>query len=97
MVTVYGHPVTDAAGKVSYVLANDLKGIISAAYSLGAICALPFVPTFSQRFGRRWAIFFGSAVSIVGAIIQGCAQNSMFSLSMNIMEFSLFFPLLHEF
>jgi MFS family permease len=72
----FGHAVKDAkTAKISYALAPDVKGIIAAAYSLGAICALPFVPTFSQRFGRRWSIFFGSVVSIIGAIIQGCAQN----------------------
>jgi MFS family permease len=78
----FGHAVTDPKTlKVSYALAANYKGIVAAAYSLGAICALPFVPTFSQKFGRRWAIFFGSAVSIVGAILQGCAQNGTLFLT----------------
>jgi MFS family permease len=68
-------PADPETGVVKYALAADLKGIISASYSLGAILALPFVPTFSQRYGRRWSIFFGSAVSVVGAIIQGLARN----------------------
>lgn len=52
-----------------------LKGIIAAIYSLGAVCSLPFVPLVNDRFGRRWAIFFGSCVMIAGAIIQGASQN----------------------
>jgi len=52
-----------------------LKGIISAAYSLGAILSLPFIPYVNQKFGRRGSIFGGSVVMILGAIIQGCAQN----------------------
>ncbi|KAF2649201.1 hexose transporter-like protein [Lophiostoma macrostomum CBS 122681] len=51
-----------------------LKGIISAAYNLGAICALPFVPMLNDNYGRRWAIFFGSWVMVFGALLQ-CFSN----------------------
>jgi MFS family permease len=50
-----------------------LNGIIAAIYSLGAICSLPFIPVINQRVGRRWSIFGGSVVMIVGAIIQCCS------------------------
>jgi len=56
-------------------LSSSLTGIVSASYSLGAICALPFIPAFNDRFGRRWSIFFGSAVSVLGAIIQGASVH----------------------
>jgi MFS family permease len=56
-------------------LEPSLAGIVAASYSLGAICALPFIPMFNQRYGRRWSIFFGSAISIVGAIIQGLSVH----------------------
>ena len=56
-------------------LTAELKGIISAAYSLGAILSLPVVPFVNKRLGRRWSIAIGSIIMIIGAIIQGFAQN----------------------
>ncbi|ETS84567.1 hypothetical protein PFICI_02592 [Pestalotiopsis fici W106-1] len=54
---------------------GSLKGIISAAYSLGAILSLPLVPIVNDRLGRRWSIFIGSFIMIIGSVIQGCAVN----------------------
>ncbi|KAI0130308.1 general substrate transporter [Xylariales sp. AK1849] len=59
----FGHPT------------GSLKGIISAAYSLGAILSLPFIPFVNDRFGRRWSIFGGSVIMVIGALIQGFSQN----------------------
>ncbi|KAH7397441.1 hexose transporter-like protein [Pyrenochaeta sp. MPI-SDFR-AT-0127] len=53
-----------------------LLGIISAAYNLGAICALPLVPYVNDTFGRRWAIFIGSWIMVVGAIVQALSVNA---------------------
>lgn len=61
---------------------GSLLGILSAIYSLGAICGLPFIPFVNDRYGRRAAILFGSGIMIVGAILQGAAQNfAMFLIS----------------
>ncbi|PSN62436.1 general substrate transporter [Corynespora cassiicola Philippines] len=54
---------------------GSLKGIISAAYSLGAILSLPFIPMVNEKFGRRGSIFGGSCIMILGAIVQGLSQN----------------------
>ncbi|KIW94392.1 uncharacterized protein Z519_04368 [Cladophialophora bantiana CBS 173.52] len=54
---------------------GSLKGIIAAAYSLGAICSLPFIPIVNEKLGRRGSIFLGSLIMVVGAIIQGLARN----------------------
>ena len=59
----FGHP------------AGSLKGIIAAAYSLGAILSLPLVPIVNDRWGRRGSIFAGSIVMIIGAIIQGLSTH----------------------
>ncbi|KAF2825257.1 hexose transporter-like protein [Ophiobolus disseminans] len=48
-----------------------LLGIISAAYNLGAILALPLVPYVNDHFGRRWSIFMGSWIMVVGSLVQG--------------------------
>ncbi|KAI1343264.1 guanine deaminase [Xylariaceae sp. FL0016] len=56
--------------------AGALKGIISAAYSLGAILSLPFIGVLNDRFGRRWSIAAGSMVMVIGALIQGFSVNA---------------------
>lgn len=58
---------------------GSLKGIIAAAYSLGAILSLPFIPIVNERFGRRWSIFGGSLVMVVGALIQGFSQHGKYN------------------
>ncbi|KAF2646253.1 general substrate transporter [Massarina eburnea CBS 473.64] len=54
---------------------GSLKGIIAAAYSLGAIVSLPFIPMVDARFGRRGSIMFGSIIMVIGSIIQGLSTN----------------------
>lgn len=48
---------------------------MSSMYSLGAICALPLVPIVNDRFGRRFAVLFGSLLMILGAALQASAVN----------------------
>lgn len=55
--------------------AGSLKGIIAAAYSLGAILSLPFIPIVNDKFGRRWSIFGGSVIMVIGALIQGFSTH----------------------
>ncbi|KAJ9606427.1 hypothetical protein H2200_009388 [Cladophialophora chaetospira] len=54
---------------------GSLKGIIAAAYSLGAILSLPFIPFVNEKFGRRGSIFGGSCIMVIGALVQGFARN----------------------
>jgi MFS family permease len=54
-----------------------LLGIISSAYNLGAICALPIVPYVNDKFGRRWAIFLGSWIMVVGSLIQALSISGI--------------------
>jgi MFS family permease len=58
---------------------GSLKGIIAAAYSLGAILSLPIIPYVNDRFGRRWSIFGGSVIMVIGALIQGFSVNGKWS------------------
>lgn len=67
-------------GSPEYAIDPSLKGFLGAAYSLGAICALPFIPWVNQRFGRRWTIFLGSMISLTGALIQGFSNGGMYPL-----------------
>jgi len=69
---------------------GSLKGIIAAAYSLGAILSLPFIPIVNDKFGRRWSIFGGSLIMCLGAILQGFAQNvGMYIVARGILGFGI--------
>nr|BAV32173.1 putative MFS sugar transporter [Sordaria araneosa] len=69
---------------------GSLKGIIAAAYSLGAILSLPLIPWVNDRFGRRWSIFIGSNIMVVGAIVQGFSQHvAMYIVARMILGFGI--------
>ena len=69
-----------------YQVSGPLLGILSCAYNLGAICSVPVVPYLSNRLGRRKTIALGSFIMIIGAFMQGFAQNGKFE---NILPQSL--------
>lgn len=50
-------------------------GLLVACYNIGAVTSIPFVSIVSDHLGRRKSIVFGSAIMIIGAIMQGLAQN----------------------
>jgi len=56
--------------------AGATRGIITASYSLGAILSLPLVPVVNERLGRRWSIFLGSWVMVLGSIVQCTSRNT---------------------
>ncbi|GFF25871.1 lactose permease [Aspergillus udagawae] len=87
----FGHPTGAVVnGKPKYEIEPNLKGFLGAAYSLGAILSLPFVPWVNQRFGRRWTIMFGSCVSLVGALLQGFANGiGMYVVARIILGFGI--------
>lgn len=64
---VFGHP------------RSTILGLLSALYSLGSICSLPFVPFVTDRYGRRFAIIFGSIIMVIGSALQTASQDCMFS------------------
>ncbi|CAN8102867.1 unnamed protein product [Discula destructiva] len=43
--------------------------LISSIYSVGAIVTSPAAAALSDRFGRRWTMFIGAVIIIIGAII----------------------------
>ena len=61
--SVFGHP------------RSTILGLLSALYSLGSICSLPFVPLVTDKWGRRFAIAFGSVIMIIGAALQTASQD----------------------
>ncbi|EPE31360.1 MFS general substrate transporter [Glarea lozoyensis ATCC 20868] len=80
----------DAKGKPT--LSPGLLGFVSSCYQLGSILGVPVAPYVNQRFGRRWAIMSGSVIMIIGAIIQGFAQNlGMYIFSRMVLGFGIVF------
>ncbi|KUM57394.1 hypothetical protein ACN42_g9792 [Penicillium freii] len=87
----FGHATGEIKdGLPVYAIEENIKGLLGAAYSLGAILSLPFVPYVNQLVGRRWTIMFGSGVSLVGAIIQGFSQGvGMYIVARIILGFGI--------
>ncbi|KAI9375768.1 putative MFS sugar transporter [Aspergillus egyptiacus] len=88
----FGEPTggIDDDGRPEYEIANELKGFLAAAYSLGAILSLPFVPWVNQKVGRRWTIMFGSCVSLLGALLQGFSNGTaMYCIARIILGFGI--------
>ncbi|KAI5867745.1 MFS general substrate transporter [Durotheca rogersii] len=71
-------------------------GLLNAMYSLGALMAVPFVPSASQYLGRRWTIMAASLVMCVGAGLQAGARNSdMFLASRWVLGFGIPFAIVN--
>jgi MFS family permease len=48
---------------------------MSAAFSIGAVIALPVVPLTNDRVGRKHSITIGSAIILVGVVLQTAAVD----------------------
>ncbi|KAL3491547.1 general substrate transporter [Aspergillus germanicus] len=71
---------------------GSILGLMTSILSVGAICATPFISPLGDRFGRRWGIWFGSAVMAVGGALQGASVHiSMFLISRFLLGFGLVF------
>ncbi|KAI1077741.1 guanine deaminase [Whalleya microplaca] len=69
---------------------GSLKGIIAAAYSLGAIASLPFIGVVNDKCGRRYSILGGSIIMVIGALIQGLSVNAgMYIVARLILGFGI--------
>jgi len=65
-------------------------------YSLGALMAIPFIPTVSQRLGRRWTILFASFIMSLGAGLQAGSRNTdMFLASRWVLGFGIPFAIVN--
>lgn len=51
-------------------------GIVTAMYQIGGVVSLPFVGPAADTFGRRFGMWVGCLLIIVGTIIQGVATQS---------------------
>lgn len=71
-------------------------GLLNAMYSLGALMAIPFIPTVSQYLGRRWTILAASLVMTFGAGLQAGSRNvQMFLASRWVLGFGIPFAIVN--
>lgn len=71
-------------------------GLLNAMYSLGALMAIPFIPSVSQYLGRRWSIMAGSLILCLGAGLQTGARNTdMFLASRWVLGFGIPFAIVN--
>ncbi|RYO93512.1 hypothetical protein DL764_007980 [Monosporascus ibericus] len=71
-------------------------GLLNAMYSLGALMAIPFIPTVSQYLGRRWTIVAASLFMGFGAGLQaGSTTVSMFLASRWVLGFGIPFAIVN--
>lgn len=75
---------------------GDRLGLLNAMYSLGALMAIPFIPTVSQYLGRRWTIVAASLIMTLGAGMQAGAVNvDMFLASRWVLGFGIPFAIVN--
>ncbi|KAG6369490.1 putative hexose transporter [Boletus reticuloceps] len=73
---------------------SALLGVVSSMYSLGAIAAVPFVPSIVDNYGRRRSICIGSILMIIGGVLQGGALNlTMFIAARFILGLGIVFAI----
>lgn len=80
----FGHPT------------SSTLGLLNAMYSLGALMAIPFIPTVSQYLGRRKTIVAASLLMMVGAGMQtGSVNKDMFLASRWLLGFGIPFAIVN--
>lgn len=52
-----------------------MLGLLVAIINIGCIVGLPIAEPILDRFGRRWGLFIGSFISLVGSVISTAAPN----------------------
>lgn len=52
-----------------------MLGFVSSCYQLGSIIGVPIAPWVNQRWGRRWSVFGGSVLMVIGSLIQGFSKD----------------------
>jgi MFS family permease len=56
---------------------GSTTGIVFIVYNLGQIAAFPFCGLFADGLGRRWCIFIGCFIVLVGTAVQATATSSL--------------------
>ncbi|KAK1920766.1 general substrate transporter [Papiliotrema laurentii] len=69
---------------------GSILGLFNCIQPVGQILSFPVEAWFSDKYGRRFGMFVGAAILLVGTILQGAAQNmGMFVAARGIIGFGL--------
>ncbi|KAK7204876.1 general substrate transporter [Myxozyma melibiosi] len=72
--------------------AGSSTGIIFAMYNIGSLPAVLFTGPINDHFGRRWGMFTGAAIIIIGTCIEAPAKNKgMFLAGRFVLGFGVSF------
>lgn len=55
--------------------AGSSTGLVFIIYNLGQIAAFPFCGMLADGYGRRWCIFIGCLIVVIGTAVQGTANS----------------------
>ncbi|KAL8341857.1 hypothetical protein RB601_005312 [Gaeumannomyces tritici] len=55
--------------------AGSTTGIVFITYNLGQIASFPFCGMLADGWGRRWCIFIGCVIVLIGTAVQGTATT----------------------
>lgn len=55
--------------------AGSSTGFTFAIYNIGSICAIPFTGPINDFLGRRWGMFAGAAIIVIGTCVQAPSIN----------------------
>ncbi|ANB14457.1 hexose transporter HXT13 [Sugiyamaella lignohabitans] len=50
-------------------------GLISAMYQIGGVATIPFLGPVNDTFGRRFGMFFGCLIVVIGTVVQATSKN----------------------
>ena len=53
------------------VIADSGTGLVFAMYNIGGLAAVFFTGPLNDYFGRRWGMFVGAVIVIIGTCVQG--------------------------
>ncbi|KAM5354749.1 hypothetical protein ACJ41O_001396 [Fusarium nematophilum] len=56
-------------------VAGSSTGIVFAMYNIGSVAAVFFTGPVNDYFGRRWGMFTGAAIIIIGTCVQATSTN----------------------
>ena len=51
-------------------------GIVTSMYQIGGVTSLPFIGPSADTFGRRFGMWIGCVLIIIGTVIQGVASRN---------------------
>jgi sugar porter (SP) family MFS transporter len=71
--SLYNNLQENNAYKANFHVGNSgfSDGLVSAMYQIGGVTALPFVGPACDTWGRKFGMFIGSLLVVVGTIVQG--------------------------